>query len=184
MERLYGLHRDAKGAIAIQPYEGAVLECECEPADSSQLKRSAGQWADLQVETAVLQEAANQYKARHGRLPESLNELTQPYPNNWLSGRSKAMEEMFGVLMKHMSHRAGGHEDQPGQLPSGNDPEDTGYWGHRRTGILFEQPLQVIIDRKHHRLAVVSGTVMLRNYAVGLGERKRRWAIFVSMTRL
>ena len=25
MERLYGLHRDAKGAIAIQPYEGAVL---------------------------------------------------------------------------------------------------------------------------------------------------------------
>ena len=77
MERLYGLHRDAKGAIAIQPYEGAVLECECEPADSSRLKRSAGQWADLQVETAVLQEAANQYKARHGRLPESLNELTR-----------------------------------------------------------------------------------------------------------
>lgn len=143
------------------------------PADSSKLKRSAGQWADLQVETAVLQEAANQYKARHGRLPKSLNELTQPYPNNWLSGRSKAMEEMFGALMKHKAQGAGGHEDQPGQQPPWNDPKETGYWGTSPNGDpFFEQPLQVIIDRKHHRLAVVSGTVMLRNYAVGLGGAK------------
>lgn len=173
MERLYGLHRDAKGAIAIQPYEGAALECDCEPADSSQLKRSAGQWADLQVETAVLQEAVSQYKARHGRLPKSLNELTHPYPNNWLSGRSKAMEEMFGALMKQQSQGTDGPEDQPGQQPPGNDPEEPGYWGTSPNGDpFFEQPLQVIIDRKRHRLAVVSGTVMLRNYAVGLGGVK------------
>lgn len=168
MERLYGLHRDEQGAIAIQPYEGAAAECHCEPADSSRLKRSAAAWADLQVETAVLRQAANQYKARHGRLPKDLDELTQPFPNNWLSGRSKAMEDMFGELMAQQSVRASGQADSPG-----NRPGELGYWGTSPKGNpYFEQPLQVIIDRKHHRLAVVSGSIIIRNYAVGLGGTK------------
>ncbi|WP_433940920.1 L,D-transpeptidase [Paenibacillus lautus] len=171
MERLYGLHRNDRGAIAIQPYEGAAEDCDCEPADSSRLKRSAGQWADLQVETAVLQEAAKQYKARHGRLPKSLDELTQPFPSNWLSGRSKAMEQMFETLMQQQSQGAGG-QGQPGQQP-GNSSEEPGYWGTSPNGApFFEQPLQVIIDRKRHRLAVVSGGILLRNYEVGLGGAK------------
>lgn len=168
MERLYGLHRNDQGAIAIQPYEGAAGECNCEPASSSALKRGAERWANLQVETAVLQEAANRYKARHDQLPKSLNDLTQPYPDNWLSGRSKAMEDMFGALMKQQSQGAGGQGNQQGHMT-----EEPGYWGTSPKGDpFFEQPLQVIIDRKHHRLAVVSGSVLLRNYAVGLGGAK------------
>lgn len=168
MERLYGLRRDDQGVIAIQPYEGAAEECDCKPANSSKLKQSAAKWADLQVETVVLQEAANQYKARHGRLPKDLDELTQPFPNNWLSGRSKAMEDMFDVLMKQRTSEAGGQGSAPGAGLA-----ELGYWGTSPKGDpFFEQPLQVIIDRKRHRLAVVSGSIIIRNYAVGLGGAK------------
>ncbi|MGG1879756.1 L,D-transpeptidase family protein [Paenibacillus cisolokensis] len=166
MPRLYGVHRASSGAIAIEPYEGAAAECVCEPADSSSLKQAAAKWADLQLETAVLSEAASQFRARHGRLPHSLDELTQPFPDNWLAGRSPAMEAMFDPLMEHLAGLAGRPEEDGGEAPLGQ-------WGTSPDGLpYFTEPLEVIIDRKHHRLAVVSGSILIRNYEVGLGGAK------------
>lgn len=36
----------------------------------------------------------------------------------------------------------------------------------------FKEPLAIIVDKQNHRLAVTSGNVILRNYAVGLGGDK------------
>lgn len=167
MPRLYGVHRASSGAIAIEPYEGSAAECVCEPADSSALKQSAAKWADLQVETAVLSEAARSFRAKHGRLPQSLDELTQPFPNNWLAGRSTTMEAMFDALMERLAGK-GGERPGPGQ-----GPESFGQWGTSPSGApYFNEPLRVIVDRKHHRLAVVSGSILIRNYEVGLGGPK------------
>lgn len=176
MERLYGLHRDRTGEIAITPFEGAAGECLCEPQSSAGLARSAGQWADLQLETAVLEKAVEGYQTRHGRLPDSLDELTRPFPNNWLSGRSRAMEDMFDVLIQRKQHDAPPgkvEDDAKGNAEEGEAEDKSGYWGTSPDGApYFKEPLQVIIDKDKHRLAVVSGKIMLRNYAVGLGGAK------------
>lgn len=176
MERLYALHRDRAGEIAITPFEGAAGECECEPQSSAGLARSAKQWADLQLETAVLEKAVENYQTRHGRLPGSLDELTRPFPNNWLSGRSTAMEDMFDVLIQLKQDDAPPgkvQDDAKGNAEEGEAADKPGYWGTSPDGApYFKEPLQVIIDKDKHRLAVVSGKIMLRNYAVGLGGAK------------
>ncbi|GAB6926396.1 hypothetical protein JCM10914A_03790 [Paenibacillus sp. JCM 10914] len=168
LERLYGLWRDEQGTIAIRPFEGAAAECNCEPVSSSGLKQSAGAWAKLQLETAVLQQAVSGYRERHGKLPESFDVLTRPFPENWLSGRSETMAGMFEALMKRQSQKgSSGRPSLPGGLDEGM------HWGTLPDGApFFKEPLRVVIDRKHHRLAVVSGNIMLRNYPVGLGGNK------------
>jgi len=175
MERLYALHRDRAGEIAITPFEGAAGECECEPQSSAGLARSAGQWADLQLETAVLEKAVEGYHTRHGRLPDSLDELTRPFPNNWLSGRSTAMEDMFDVLIQRKQNAAPAGKAQNGTRGKADEGAQNklGYWGTSPDGApYFKEPLEVIVDKDKHRLAVVSGKILLRNYAVGLGGAK------------
>ncbi|WP_422657646.1 L,D-transpeptidase family protein [Paenibacillus sp. EC2-1] len=176
MPVLYGIHRAESGSIGIQPYKGVGTECDCKPLDDGALKIEAKTWAQRQVHIAVLSEAIQQFHDRNRRLPRSLEELTKPFPNNWLSGRSPEMKRLFPILVSANAGASGTdgegllHGQESGQvsqrLPDGygSSPDGTAF---------FKQSLEVIIDRKNHRLGVVSGSVLIRNYEVGLGRDEK-----------
>lgn len=173
MPVVYGIHRDETGSIDIQPYDGAEKDCECVPADDEALKSPAERWAAVQVQHAVLAEAIQRYRERNGKLPASLNELTRPFPDNWLSGRSPEMNNLFPILTgtgdssgKGAGDKAGVHNGK--EIPRQKLPDGLGSSPDGEA--FFTQPLEVVIDRKNHRLGVVSGSVLLRNYEVGLGR--------------
>ncbi|MGM1046939.1 MAG: L,D-transpeptidase family protein [Bacillota bacterium] len=167
MPILYGIYRDTSGVIGIQPYEGSRTDCDCTPADGTELKGPAERWADVQVQNAVLTEAIQRYRERNGKLPGSLDELMRPFPNNWLSGKSPAMKILFPILTGNgAADKDGIHKKKKTvgqQMPEGLGSSPDGQ-------AFFTKRLEVIIDRKNHRLGVISGSVLLRNYEVGLGR--------------
>lgn len=171
MPVLYGIHRAPGGAIEIQPYTGLGTGCDCKPADEGDLRISSERWADFQVQYAVLNSAIQHFHEHNNRLPKSLNELTKPFPNNWLSGQSPEMKRLFKALMSREAAASDKRNaDQYQESESAVKTLPAEYASSPDGKAFFKQPLEVIIDRKNHRLGVVSGSVLLRNYEVGLGR--------------
>lgn len=170
MPVLYGIHRNESGVIGIQPYKGVESACDCKPLDDSSLKLASERWAEVQVQHAVVSGAIQHFRERNNRLPTSLDELSQPFPNNWLSGQSPQMKRLFPILTDiEMPIKEPGKVDQQGSDQTKRAMPE-GYGSSPDGQAFFKQPLEVIIDRKNHRLAVVSGSVLIRNYEVGLGR--------------
>ncbi|WP_054958024.1 L,D-transpeptidase [Paenibacillus dakarensis] len=173
MPVLYGIHRNTAGAVTIEPFKGVQDECSCSPQDDKPLKGAAEKWANFQVQYAVLSEAIKQFREHNSRLPNHLDELTRPFPNNWLSGQSAEMNWLFPVLTGREKAVVGkgaseSNRSQAEELVTESLPSGLGAFPDGQA--FFKQPLEVIIDRKNHRLAVVSGSILLRNYEVGLGR--------------
>jgi lipoprotein-anchoring transpeptidase ErfK/SrfK len=173
--------------------------CQCTPADATAAAEAVAAWQNRQEHEVVLRSAELAFRKRHGRLPQSLEELTGNYPDNSLSGITREMKAVW--------------EAQKGQQPPGSLPppadgktlaETTGAGGTdkgantatpaatapphqskpRGIGVApaqtpFAEPLSIIVDRATYRLALVSGTVILRNYPVGLGGKKTPEGKFV-----
>lgn len=167
MPIVYGISRDKNSIIGIEPYEGSQVDCDCTLAESTPLEGAADRWADVQVQHAVLKEAIQRYQEQNGKLPGNLDELARPFPNNWLSGKTPTMKILFPILTgsgaadKDGIHKKEGIEGRKLPEDLGSSPDGQAF---------FSKPLEVIIDRKNHRLGVVNGTVLLRNYEVGLGR--------------
>jgi len=67
----------------------------------------------------------------------------------------------------------------PGPTPSsspGSSPSPSA--GKYQAPTPLQQPLEIIVDKGNHRLAVVSGGVLLRNYPVGLGGSRTPKGVF------
>ncbi|MFC3747907.1 L,D-transpeptidase [Paenibacillus sp. GCM10012306] len=164
------LEKTGNGAIEYQSYEPAV--CNCKPPEHGELAKRAGEWQDAQEEQAVLWSAMKAYQAAKGKLPDAMKDLAGPFPGNWLGGVTPAMKQAFKPLRAAAIPGAKG--DQPeqqdtAQAPQGAAGSGSGAGGGAPGQPYFASPLTIIIDKKTHRLAVVSGSVMLRNYEVGLG---------------
>lgn len=167
MPVVYGIQSLGHGQTSVQSYDPAA--CLCKPPESRHLKAEAGEWIKRQESLAVLSSAMLRYKEKNGKWPVSLDELTQPFPDNWLAGTNDHMKEAFGPLKREFAQReqqAGGSEGGSGESrrTRGKNAND----GDR----FFTQPLEVIVDTSNYRLAVVSGSVILRSYRVGLGGGK------------
>lgn len=162
MPALYGVARKNAGEISVQPYEEGGKRCNgCPSADA--LRQEAADWAEVQLQSAVLSEAIRQFAEEMGRPPKSLDELVRPFPHNWLSGTSPVMERLFPHLVNGTAASKGSVQYGAAPLPGGLGASPDGK-------PFFAEPLTVVIDRKKHRLAVTSGQVMIRNYKVGLGK--------------
>lgn len=166
----YTLENKGGGAVAYQSYDPKT--CSCRPEDGEKLAKAAFAWTGEQEELALLGSAIRAYKNHAGRYPEQLADLARPFPDNWISGTTESMKEAFQPLLaqakaeaagQEVPHAADGENAQKGEGPLA----DT--WGGRP---YFAQPLTIIVDKSSHRLAVVSGGVMLRNYKVGLGAER------------
>ncbi|MDO3410891.1 L,D-transpeptidase [Saccharibacillus sp. CPCC 101409] len=154
---------EAAGESVLRSYDPKT--CDCKPPDSGKLRRAAAAWAGEQESLAALGSAMTAYRASSGKLPDSLEQLKRPFPDNTISGATPEMRRAFDNLGIMLKREAMGQSPLP---PSG-EPVSAASLG----GVpYFTEPLEIIVDRGRHRLAVVSGEVLLRNYEVGLGGDK------------
>ncbi|MEK3834892.1 MULTISPECIES: L,D-transpeptidase family protein [unclassified Paenibacillus] len=171
------LAKSGEGRIVYQSYNPAA--CACQPPDSAELKQQGLGWQKQQEELAVLWSALRAYKSSKGAYPEAVQELVKPFPANVLGGITPLMKEAFAPLRRAARGEAPLFSASP--QPSGG--QDAGIPGQEQTGgggpaegpgekLFFKEPLAIIVDKQNHRLAVTSGNVILRNYAVGLGGDK------------
>lgn len=172
MPVVYGIERDTQsGMTTLQSYD--PLTCDCTPPDSTKLQNLAEQWISTEESLAVLSSAMKHYKEKYGEWPSELSELNKPFPNNWIAGTDVVMKQSFKPLLTQLRK-----SERIGKLDGSSHTEDEEtknnsqtQQGKPQTGAepYFTQSLEVIIDLKQYRLAVVSGNVMLRSYPVGLG---------------
>lgn len=172
MPVVFGIDRNTQnGQTTLQSYD--PLTCDCTPPDSTKLQKLAGQWISAEESLAVLSSAMKHYKEKYGNWPSELSELNKPFPNNWIAGTDVVMKQSFKPLLIQLRNR-----ESLGKLDGDSRTENEGTKGNSQTqqeksqaGAMpyFTQPLEVIVDLKQHRLAVVSGKVILRSYPVGLG---------------
>ncbi|WP_322903629.1 L,D-transpeptidase [Paenibacillus campi] len=157
--------------VQVQSYNAAA--CRCQPAASGIRAAAAAEWMQQQEQLAVMQTALASFKAARGQLPAGLMQLDQSFPSNWLSGTTETMDQSFRTL-------------QPYPLDHTQAMPENGFSGEMQKLFAstlgnrpyFSEPLEIIVDKKRHRLGLVSGTKLLRNYPVGLGGTKTPEGVF------
>lgn len=165
MPVVYGIQSLGNGRTAVQSYD--LEACLCTPPDSARLQKEAVSWISKQESLAVLSSAMIRYKEKHGRWPAALQELTKPFPDNWLAGSNEHMREAFDPLLLMLQERGSLRQDDR-SMAQGEASDGI----ERGIRPFFTEPLEVIVDTSNYRLAVVSGSVILRSYQVGLGGSK------------
>ncbi|SET01562.1 L,D-transpeptidase [Paenibacillus sp. NFR01] len=165
---------DGDGKTVVQSYDAAT--CSCQPSDANELKKQGAKWQKSEEQLAALTSAMRAYKNAKGSLPKAIGDLTGAFPGNWLGGATPLMKEQFAPLRAAMAGGAGGGTPgasaglgasggQPGAAAGGSGAGS----GAQAAAPFFTQPLRIIVDTQKHRLAVASGSILLRNYEVGLG---------------
>ncbi|MNB81743.1 putative L,D-transpeptidase YkuD [compost metagenome] len=164
---------NGNGRVVYQSYNQAA--CDCEPPEAAALQKQAGQWQDRQEQLAVLWSAMRAYKNSKGNLPQTADALTGAFPGNWLGGTTPLMREVFASLrgtaaavMSQQPAADSGIKDPAASAQAAGTEAKPGGSGHQEMPY-FTGPLTIIVDKQNHRLAVTSGSVILRNYEVGLG---------------
>lgn len=148
--------------------------CQCVPSDGGDIRQQVVDWQPVQEEKLALVSAVWHYRQQMGKLPASAEDLAGDYPANRMAGWTEDMDEWFRQLTDPKTAR------DKRRYPLPDWPTDAGVDGDMRAQLsravpagawdpLTEQPLEIIVDKLNHRLAVVSGNVLIRNYAVGLG---------------
>lgn len=153
--------------------------CECLPSDPAPVALQVEAWKPVQEEKLALVSAIRHYRAHTGAMPEVPADLAGSYPVNHMAGWSAAMDDWFEELIARESALVGASDWPIGPDSASSDLSDgrampSGNWRD-----LTMHPLEIIVDKSNHRLAVVSGRVLLRNYAVGLGGERTPEGQFV-----
>ncbi|RUS47749.1 L,D-transpeptidase [Cohnella sp. AR92] len=155
--------------------------CPCgvgQGQDNAKARQQVAAWKPLQEGKLVLRSAVNQYKARTGNWPKSAEQLAADYPNNAMSGWNEEMGAWFEELSEELT-KVDGKLPSSASWPKASGPEAGSGQPAGKLAALASQPLEIIVDKSNHRLAVVSGQVLLRNYEVGLGAGRTPVGTFV-----
>ncbi|XID93692.1 L,D-transpeptidase [Paenibacillaceae bacterium WGS1546] len=143
--------------------------CECKPEDGSYARQLVDGWKPLQEEKLLLRSAMIRYKERHGQWPDRPEALTGDYPANEVAGWTDNMTAWFDELLDALTDETDGRSPAAVGWPDRTGPE-LGYGApDGKLSPVVAEPLRIVVDKSNHRLAVVSGDVILRNYIVGLG---------------
>jgi hypothetical protein len=153
--------------------------CGCRAQDGAAAVQAAAAWKPEQEYKLALRSAIVQYKARTGRWPTAREQLAGAYPDNTMAGWHDGMTAWLQELTGDLTRVDGRIPAVPGWPAAAEDsPEAARAAPAGAFAPLAEQPLEIIVDKLHHRLAVVSGGVLLRNYPVGLGGDKTPEGVF------
>ncbi|MDD9265664.1 L,D-transpeptidase [Paenibacillus sp. GCM10023248] len=164
------------GAAALKVYQSQV--CSCQLADSTALTPAIDQWMRDREQAIVLQSAIQAYGAKNGAPPESAAQLTKPYPDNLLPGLTPELQELFPQALgnvKAAASQAGRQAADDKSVQSPPAAQERGAPGStqpKASADPLQEPLRIVIDTEKHRLALVSGSYILRSYPVGLGGDK------------
>jgi lipoprotein-anchoring transpeptidase ErfK/SrfK len=163
---------EKSGASSVNWYDSQ--SCHCKPQDASDVQKMVQGWKPIQEEKIVMRSAMIRYQQSKGKWPASPEALTGNYPANTIAGWSENMTQWFEELKEVLENKKDGKIPKSVGWPEqpAADNSDTEKGDGTPSGLLTpltEQPLAIIVDKDNHRLAVVSGDVLLRNYEVGLG---------------
>ncbi|MUT66607.1 L,D-transpeptidase [Paenibacillus sp. NEAU-GSW1] len=144
--------------------------CNCEPSESETERRELEQWMAVQEQRWTLASAIHQYRKKYDSWPEKIDQLTRNYPNNVLAGETPAMAAMFPALLNAVKADQNDRDtakptDDKQAENAAMSPEEAAETVHRQ----WREPLSIVVDKATHRLAVVSGDIIVRSYPVGLG---------------
>jgi len=168
----FTLKKSEDSAVTYQSYNRD--DCDCKPPEEPKLIKSAEAWIKEQEDLLVLSRAIRSFTQQEGRVPVSLSELVQPFPRNVLSGSTDIMKRHFRDLSATYAGGGKGKDSSTSVQKKGDILPTTATTLASAIGddVYFKDPIEVIVDKNNHRLAVVSGNIMLRNYKVGLGGAK------------
>jgi lipoprotein-anchoring transpeptidase ErfK/SrfK len=169
MPVVYELDRNPQsGVMKVQSYDAKA--CLCTPPNVTELQKEGKAWIDRQESLAVLSTAIYNFKEDKGEWPKRLDQLVQPFPNNWLAGSNPLMKREFPRLLAIQQDAARNAEEGNGNTDlSGRESGEA---------LFFKEPLRIVIDKDAHVLAVVSGKVAIRSYKIGLGGKKTPEGIY------
>ncbi|WP_276352703.1 L,D-transpeptidase [Cohnella caldifontis] len=160
----------AAGGVALQWHDAKW--CGCTADDGTKALRTVEAWKPAQETKLLLRSAMLQYRKRTGAWPADPESLAGAYPNNAVAGWTEDLTEWFEESKALLVNKKDGKIPQTVGWPIEPSPQagivSTAVPSGRLSD-LTELPLEIIVDKTQHRLAVVSGNVLLRNYAVGLG---------------
>ncbi|MGC5771255.1 L,D-transpeptidase family protein [Paenibacillus pabuli] len=168
----YIVQTNSSGKLTAQSYD--AKQCNCEPPEvSPKIKRLAQAWTAKQESAAALSSAIITYKKQKGTWPKNVAQLAQPFPNNILGETAPGMTQMFPTLLAmHQQGQTGkGGNTADGSGVNSDSPLDQ---NAAFIDTLGGQPflvdrLEIIVDKSKHKLALISGSTIIRNYEVGLG---------------
>lgn len=156
--------QDGGGTMSVRYHDAET--CNCTPADAAEAEEAVKAWMAEEEQMAVLRSAMAAYKAKYGQVPETVDGIARDFPMNVLPGYTEAMKRAYPAL----------YMAQAGTAASSADSSATGTATANRTKSAtaagLSEPLEIIVDKDKHRLALVSGKVILRNYPVGLGGER------------
>lgn len=169
------------GQPDVRYYDEAT--CNCKPEEGGKAQQTAAEWMAVEEELAILRSTMDSYaKQNGGALPDSIEQLTGDYPRNVLPGFTETMKQAYPALMAQFKQpKTGGTpspQDGEGGAQQPASVQGSGVQGHNGNAPLQEK-LEIIVDKEKHRLALVSGKIIIRNYPVGLGGSKTPEQTFV-----
>ncbi|MBE0340891.1 L,D-transpeptidase [Paenibacillus sp. 28ISP30-2] len=177
MQPLLSLQNNGNGGLAVQSYDAAA--CACKPSDSEKLRKAGLQWAAGQEELAVLNSSMRAFRTQRQRRPQSLDELTGSFPDNMMYGTTDGMKKAF-TPMRSLLASQGQRAEGAASQQAGSSAESSPLLASSLYGRPFlGQPLRIVVDKSKHRLGLVSGNVLIRNYPIGLGGERTPEGKFV-----
>jgi lipoprotein-anchoring transpeptidase ErfK/SrfK len=155
--------------------------CQCQPTEAAKPKAIYNAWMGQREQEVVLRSAIDAYTRKNGKPPESLQALNQSHPLNILSGITPFMEQLYEQQKDQLTDSTQPGNAQPGQpqipVATASNP-GTGTQASNAqptpAGLLrpLTSPLRIIVDKSNYRLALVSGSMIVRSYPVGLGANR------------
>ncbi|MFX3633782.1 MAG: L,D-transpeptidase family protein [Candidatus Pristimantibacillus sp.] len=169
-------------AMEVQMYDSAT--CNCLPGDPSASLAKLAEWSTEQEIRWTLASAIYQYNRLYDKWPDKLDQLIKPYPHNVLSGDKQEMRAMFNGLLSAVMVDHGATSKIPAKADNetGDSPTNLTNVANLQTGDQqWRKPLEIVIDKATHRLAVVNGDIIVRSYPVGLGgDRTPEGSFYIS----
>ncbi|NOU97922.1 L,D-transpeptidase family protein [Paenibacillus sp. LMG 31456] len=167
-----------------QIYYHDAESCSCQPTDSTKARAIYQSWAGQREQELVLRSAIAAYTRKNGQPPEELQALNKPYPQNVLPGITPFMQQLYDqqkelittdspdLQSKNQSVTSPGSAPETASIGSGGSDSTKPLSGPSGLMKPLTEPIRIVIDKTNHRLAVISGQMIVRSYPVGLGANK------------
>jgi lipoprotein-anchoring transpeptidase ErfK/SrfK len=154
--------------------------CSCQPSDAAKPQAIYHAWAEQREEELVLRSALAAYSKKNGKAPDGLQALNQPYPQNMLSGITPFMQQLYEQQKEQLTTEASPTADisksQQAEVTGTAEPVTAPSTGAASgvSGLIkpLTDPVRIVVDKSNHRLALVSGSMIVRSYPVGLGAER------------
>ncbi|GAC43934.1 L,D-transpeptidase [Paenibacillus popilliae] len=157
------------GPIGMLPL--AEPNCRCDE-ERQAARQDAALWAGASEQRLIAKSALTAYVKQGKVAPDQWTGMAKAYPANSVSGTSVAIEQAYAeVLQVYRNGLARGAKRKRAEQAL------SFMWADETDP--FREPIRIVIDKKRHRLGVVSGGILLRNYEIGLGGSRTPKGKFV-----